>query len=232
MLSESEYSGLTLSKPELSQIQVELRPELQQSSAIPRHKWTPPMVSLMRALLYFKMDAAGHGKLHRYRDFKCRSSCSPGRAMLWPFNQFYLTSIRYCIIAIGRQKVLIRVLACERARNRGRGQTESGILCWAYCELDLLQPFTLYLLVASGILLLCFIISHYIPVESDFGHNWSKTRLVGGRVRSDSIYDMFRTFTHVLELGCKVTFFSRIAIRFLDSLYHIVDASGGCWTQM
>jgi len=42
------------------------------------------------------------------------------------------------------RETLIHVLACERTRNHRRGQAESGILCWAHCELDLLQPFTLY----------------------------------------------------------------------------------------
>jgi len=116
------------------------------------------------------------------------------------------------------REVLTHVLACERARNHRQRQTESRILCWAHCELDFLQPFTFYLiLVVSGVLLLCFIVSHHIPVESDFGPNRSKARHVGRGLWSDNIYDKFRTFSHVLDLGCEVNFFSRTGVWVFDS---------------
>ena len=169
---------------------------------------------LARALLCF-----GHGNLRLYRDFRYQSSCSSQHVPLWPPNQLYLTSIRYCcLVTKTLREVLILILARERARNHRRGQTESGILCWAHCELDFLQHLTFYLLlVASGVLLLCFIFTHHISMESDFRSNRSKARHVGRGIRSDSTYHKFRTFSHVLELGCEVTFFSRTGVPVFDS---------------
>ena len=114
------------------------------SETATRHKWTLLVLSLTRALLSL-MNAAGHGNLPPYHDFRYQSSCSSQRAALWPLNQLCLTSIRYCRPVTNTwREVLIRILACERARNHRQGQTESRILCWANCELDLAQPFASY----------------------------------------------------------------------------------------
>ena len=198
-------------------------------SQLSRHKWTPPLTRVLLCL----MNAGCHGKLRLYLDFRYQSSCSTECAALWPLTQLNLTSIRYCrpVTKMWRE-TFIHIPAYERARNHRRGQTESGILCWPHGELNLLQPFTFYLLfVAPGLLPLCFIIAHLIPMESDFGPNRSKARHVGRDVRCDRIYDKFRTFSHVLGPGCEVSFFSGTGVGVLIDHHDIVDASGGCWIQ-